>query len=453
MEKPHGLFVVEVKARDKAGQPLALHHKHAIFLANSILAQRRRTPPRRREVRLHGHGLRPRQILENLPRGVHQFLQPLTRSGGDRKHPVSQGFHFRLKPSQVAARFLQVQLVGGHQLRFLGQLGPVQAQLFVDGAEVVHRVPAFQSRHVHHVDKHPGALHMAQEVVAEADACVRSFHEARDVGDHKALPCAKGHDAQVGRQGRERIGSDLGPGGADSGQQGRFARVGHAHKADVGDDPELEDEPPLLPGLTLFGKTGRLPHRRLKLRVAPAAAPAPGDHHPLPGFRQVGQVLARGLVLDGGAWWDLNDQIRTVPAVAVAPLAVAPVFGFVMNPVLEIHERPKALVDFEDDVAAPAAVATVGPTRRHVFLPPEAHRPVAPVSPFDVDAGCIQEHRSITRPWRKNKGRPTKVRPFVLQPSGRGPRPGLLHCAVGGALRCAGCPRPLLRRTQARRTR
>src|SRR5690606_25886740 len=136
-----------------------------------------------------------------------------------------------------------------------------------------------------------------------------------------------------------------------------------------------------------------------------------------------GQILAGGLVLDGGARRDLNDEVRAVAAVPVGALAVAPVFGFVVNPVLEVHEGPKALVDFEDDVAAPAAVAAVGPARRHVLLPPEAHRPVATVSPFDVDAGCIQEHRSLTRPWRKNKGRPTKVRPFLLHPSGRGPRP------------------------------
>jgi hypothetical protein len=48
-------------------------------------------------------------------------------------------------------------------------------------------------------------------------------------------------------QGRERVVRDLGPGGADAGDERGLAGVGKAHEAHVREEPELESELPLLP--------------------------------------------------------------------------------------------------------------------------------------------------------------------------------------------------------------
>ena len=46
----------------------------------------------------------------------------------------------------------------------------------------------------------------------------------------------------------------------------------------------------------------------------------------------------------------------------------------------------------EDDVAALAAVAAVGPALGHVLLPPEAQAAVAAAAALHVDARAVVEH-------------------------------------------------------------
>ena len=78
------------------------------------------------------------------------------------------------------------------------------------------------------------ALDMAEEAVAEAVALVRAFDQAGNVGEHE-IALVDLHHAEAGMQRRERIVGDLRLGGGDGGEQGRFAGVGQADEADVGD--------------------------------------------------------------------------------------------------------------------------------------------------------------------------------------------------------------------------
>src|SRR5690606_19535668 len=114
--------------------------------------------------------------------------------------------------------------------------------------------------------------------------------------------------------------------------------------------------------------------------VAPAAAAAPGHHHRVVRVHQVGNVLARGLVFHRGARRNLDDEIPPPAPVPVAALAVLAVFRPVVGLVAEIDERAQARVHLQNDVAAPAAVAAVGPAHGHVLFPAKADDPVAAVA-------------------------------------------------------------------------
>ncbi len=97
-----------------------------------------------------------------------------------------------------------------------------------------------------------------------------------DVGhDERTVP-ADVDDAEVGRQGRERIVGDERPGRRDARDQGGLPGVGEADQADVGDELQLEDELLLLAGPAGLRFARRLVRRRGVGRVAPAALAALG---------------------------------------------------------------------------------------------------------------------------------------------------------------------------------
>ena len=90
------------------------------------------------------------------------------------------------------------------------------------------------------------ALDMAEEAVAEAVALVRAFDQAGNVGEHE-IAVVDLHHAEAGMQRRERIIGDLRLGGGDGGEQRRFAGVGQADEADVGDQLQPQHDGALDP--------------------------------------------------------------------------------------------------------------------------------------------------------------------------------------------------------------
>ena len=85
------------------------------------------------------------------------------------------------------------------------------------------------------------------------------------------------HDAEVGRQRRERIVRDLGTRGRDHRQQRRLAGVRLADEPDVGDELELELQRALLAFLARLPFARRLMRGRGEERVALSASTAARD--------------------------------------------------------------------------------------------------------------------------------------------------------------------------------
>src|SRR5690606_31710747 len=162
-------------------------------------------------------------------------------------------------------------------------------------------------------------------------------------------------DAQVGRERRERVVGDLGPGLGDGRDQRGLSGVGIADQRHVREELELQAEPPLLAGFTLFVKRRRLARRRLKPGVAPSSPAAPGSDPPLAGPDQIDEEAAF-VVFYLRSRRHTDDQVLAALAVAVGALPVLAPFGFEMDAAREVDQGRKPLVDLKDPVAAPATV-------------------------------------------------------------------------------------------------
>ena len=114
------------------------------------------------------------------------------------------------------------------------------------------------------------ALDVPQELQPEPLPFVRAFDDARDVGDDERAVVAELHDAEVGRERRERIVGDLGPRGGDDRQQRRLAGVRLADEPDVGDELELELERARLAVLARLILARRLMRRAWRSRRCPS---------------------------------------------------------------------------------------------------------------------------------------------------------------------------------------
>src|SRR5690606_27435338 len=113
-----------------------------------------------------------------------------------------------------------------------------------------------------------------------------------------------------------------------------------------------------------LGVLRRLVRGALEVRVAEAAAPAPRQHDALARLGDLAEEGTRGRVLRHGAERDTEDDVAGALARLHRALAGLAVAREVVAVVAEVEERVEVGVAFEEDRAALAAVAAVGPAAR-----------------------------------------------------------------------------------------
>ena len=283
-----------------------------------------------------------------------------------------------------------VELVEDDDLRLVGELGREELELGVHRLQVAHRVGR---RAVDDVRDEPAALNVAEEGAAEADALVGALEEPRDVGEDHAVArrarlLARVPDAEVGRDGGERVVGHLGLRARRRREQRRFAGVRAADEADVGEELELEQQPPLGAGLAHLREPRRRVARRLERGVAAAAAAAARDAQRLAVRHELAHQPPALLVADDGARRHADGAVA--PALAVPRLA-HPALPFRRAEVHLLPQRVQPLVALEDDGAAAPAVAAARPHLRLVLLAAEGDAAVAAVARGDVDPRAVEE--------------------------------------------------------------
>ena len=80
-----------------------------------------------------------------------------------------------------------------------------------------------------------------------------------------------------------------------------------------------------------------------------------------------------------------------VGAVAVLAHAVGALLRLEVLLVAVVDQRVEAVDRLDDDVAAAAAIAAVGPAELDELLAPERHAAVAAVAGADIDLGLVEE--------------------------------------------------------------
>ena len=128
---------------------------------------------------------------------------------------------------------------------------------------------------------------------------------------------------------------------------------------------------------------------REALVAAPAAA-AVGDDDAPAGRREVVHRAVLGRDLRPRR--DADDEVLALGAVAQGALAVAPALGAEVRAALEGLQVAQRVVAEQDDVAAVAAVAAVGPAARHVGLAAEGQAAVPAAAGLHEDASLVVEH-------------------------------------------------------------
>ena len=318
------------------------------------------------------------------------LIDILMRDGGNAERRAFGGAfeprHLRLQGLGID----RIDLRKRDDLRLLRQARAIGFKLAPHGLIGLARVRA---RRIDEMQQNPAAFDMAEETVAEAKAFMRAFDEAGNVGENEFASVA-GNDAELRIERGEGIIGDLRLGGGDGREKGRFAGIGQADQAGVGDELQAQSENPLLRLLAGIDAARRLVRRGLEMRIAEAAVAAAREAHALSDLGQIGeQMLA---LEDLGADRHFQDRIGAFGAGAVLAHAVAAGLRLEMLLIAVIDERIQAIDAERDDIAAAPAVAAVRAAEFDEFLAPKRKRSGAAGAGSDIDLGLVEEfHRNF----------------------------------------------------------
>jgi len=221
---------------------------------------------------------------------------------------------------------------------------------------------------------------------------VGALDQAWQVREHERAAVPDLGQAEVRGEGGERVGSDLHLPPGHPREERRFPHVGEPDDPDVGQDAELEPDPPLLSLLPELadprGLAGGIGER---LVPTPAASP-PGDAGLRPVGCEVGEDLPRPGVADHGAHWNVDHEVGAILPLAAVRTTVAAVAGAKVDLVLELEEGPHGTGGTQEDIPPPTAAPAVGGAAGIGAGPVEADESVPPPSRGDMDLRLIDPH-------------------------------------------------------------
>ena len=233
---------------------------------------------------------------------------------------------------------------------------------------------------------------MAKELDAETGSLMGALDQPGDVGEDQGSSAFELGHAEVGVEGGEGIRGDLGPGTGERRQQGGLAGVGETDQADVGDQLQLQVDPPLLARLPQLAEPWSLADGSGEAGVAPAAPATRGHHQALAGDGEVPDQLAALGVGDHRPRGHGQHQIGAVGAAPLGPATRPPVGSVEVASLAIAAEAALVIGDSQHDAPAPAPVAAVRAAHGDVLLVPEADRAASAGAGADVEADLVEEH-------------------------------------------------------------
>ena len=325
---------------------------------------------------------------------AHQRFAALVREGGNFVHRAFplQALHKIGYPGGALFGRHHIQFIEYQPAGFVVQGFVVFLQFGHDGFGLGHGIDAVVERgHVHDVQQQAGALQMAQELVPQPGALAGALNQAGNVGHHKALLWPDAHHAQIGVERGEGVIGNFGACVADGGNEGGFARIGHAQQAHIGQHLEFEPQAFFLARIAECFLAGCAVDGAFESQVAKTAVAAFGDQDFFARHQQLEQNLAGFGVADDGAHRHFEGDVVTGRAKHIAAHAVLPALGLEAARVAKIHQGVEVDVGNRPDMAATTAVAAVRAAKFLVFFVPKRCAAVAAIAGGHVDQGFINK--------------------------------------------------------------
>ena len=242
----------------------------------------------------------------------------------------------------------------------------------------------------------------------EPDPVGRAFEQPGDVRDRQLALAVQLDRAEVRRERRERVVGDLGRGVRDAAQQRRLAGVRKAEQRGVADHLEPQLELGRLAVLADLRGARRLAHGSREAPVAAPSAASAGDHDAGPGVREVGDGHLAARVEDLRAERHVHDGVVPAPARHALALAVHAALAAQVPAEAERREIAHVGIGEQDDIAAVAAVAAVGPALGHELLAPERDAAVATATGLHDHRRAIVEVSLAAHAARTTSPRPRR---------------------------------------------
>jgi hypothetical protein len=230
-----------------------------------------------------------------------------------------------------------------------------------------------------------------EKVVAQANALVGILEQAGNIGHAQGVRGVKHQGPHLRMAGGERIGGGFGAGRAQLPQQGRFARVGIAHQPHFGHRLHRQAQGLDLPGRAL-GALGRgLMGAGFEVHVAQAALAALRHFQLVAVGQHLAQEFTRLVIAHFGAQRNQRRLVGPPVAVLLLPAAFLPMLGAEDRRKMQVEQRGHILGGAQENAAAIAAIAAVGPAMGNVFFAAERRHPVAAVAGEHLDADAINK--------------------------------------------------------------
>src|SRR2546428_1196462 len=242
------------------------------------------------------------------------------------------------------------------------------------------------------VDEEARPLHVAEELLAEARAVACALDQTGDVRDDE-LPIVEPRDSEVRDKRREGIVGDLRTRAGERGEERGFSRVRHSGEPDIGQELELEVDLAALALPAVFRDPRRSPRARGEARVAFAAGPAARDDELRARCDAIRDRLTRRPIDHERARGHGEDAVRTRTPGAVSAGTVLATLSAGLAGEAEIGERAELWIDAQHDIAAFAAITSIGSAAGHMRFAAERDHAAAAVAPLHDQPRAIEEHR------------------------------------------------------------
>ena len=199
------------------------------------------------------------------------------------------------------------------------------------------------------------------------------------------------HNAQLGDQSGKGIIANFRARIGDLVDEGRFASIGQAQQANICEKFQPQPDPHFLPRLAGLVLARGAVGRALITGIAATAQSAFQEDFALSDFGEVSQYLFAIFGEYLRTYWHLDHKIWRACARAILAHALPAPLGLEMLGIAEINQRIERMHRFEHDIAAPAAITTIGTTIFNIFLTPETDGPRAASAGLKIYLGLIEE--------------------------------------------------------------